>query len=144
MADDLAEVQDTVSLTRRQVLVSGAIALLIAVVAGYAVAAHARRPRRAARARRAQGRGGRLLRSRGRRLRRRARPARGGVRDMQRQLARLDRRAQAVHRQASHELRTPDLLARRLPRAARDEDLDERTRAGFIAQVRARWSACAS
>ena len=37
-ADSLADVQDNVALIRRQVLISGGIALVIAVLAGYLVA----------------------------------------------------------------------------------------------------------
>jgi signal transduction histidine kinase len=136
MADDLAEVQDTVSLIRRQVLVSGAIALLIAVAAGYAVAG--------------------ALAARVKRLERAARNVAGGdfsdrvvadhddelgqlaaaFADMQSQLARLDGARKQFIAQASHELRTPIFSLGGFLELLEDEDLDEETRARFIAQVR--------
>ncbi len=136
MADDLAEVQDTVSLIRRQVLVSGAIALLIAVAAGYAVAG--------------------ALAARVERLERAARKVAGGdfsdrvvadhddelgqlaaaFADMQSQLARLDGARKQFIAQASHELRTPIFSLGGFLELLEDEDLDEETRARFIAQVR--------
>ena len=47
LSTDLADVDDSVALIRRQILVAGAIALLAALAAGWLVAgAHARRLRR--------------------------------------------------------------------------------------------------
>ena len=106
-ADSLSDVQDNVALIRRQVLISGAIALVIAVLAGYLVA--------------------RALSARVKRLERAARKVASGdfsqpIRadsvdelgrlaaafdDMQAQLARLDRARKQFIAAASHELRTP-------------------------------------
>ena len=79
-ADALTDVQANVSLIRRQILVAGALAFLIAVLARLPRRARAVAARQAPRARRAQGRERRLLRPHRARLRRRARPARRGVR----------------------------------------------------------------
>ena len=106
-ADSLDDVQDNVSLIRRQVLLSGGIALVIAILAGYLVA--------------------RALAARVKRLERAARKVAAGdfsqpIRadsddelgqlaaafdDMQAQLARLDRARKQFIANASHELRTP-------------------------------------
>jgi signal transduction histidine kinase len=56
--------------------------------------------------------------------------------DMQRQLGRLDGARKQFIAQASHELRTPIFSLGGFLELLEDEDLDERTRAGFIAQVR--------
>ena len=73
----------------------------------------------AARARRAQGRVGRLLQPDPRRLRRRARAAGGDVRRHAAPARAARHGAQAVHRVGVARAAHADLLARRLPRAAR-------------------------
>ena len=136
MADDLDEVQDAVSLIRRQVLGWGGLALVIALGAGYLVA--------------------NALAARVKRLERAARKVAGGdfssrvevdsddelgqlaaaFSDMQGQLARLDGARKQFIAQASHELRTPIFSLGGFLELLEDEDLDEATRAGFIRQVR--------
>ena len=51
---------------------------------------------------------------------------------MRSQLAQFDDARRAFIANASHELRTPDLLRRRLPRAPAEDDLDADTRAEFV------------
>ena len=135
-ADSLSDVQDNVALIRRQVLISGGIALVIAILAGYLVA--------------------RALAARVKRLERAARKVAGGdfsqpIRadsddelgqlaaafdDMQAQLARLDRARKQFIANASHELRTPIFSLGGFLELLADEDLDEDTRRAFLAQIR--------
>jgi two-component system, OmpR family, sensor kinase len=135
-ADSLSDVQDNVALIRRQVLISGAIALVIAVLAGYLVA--------------------RALAARVNRLERAARKVASGdfsqpIRadsddelgrlaaafdDMQAQLARLDRARKQFIASASHELRTPIFSLGGFLELLADEDLDEETRRQFLEQIR--------
>jgi two-component system, OmpR family, sensor kinase len=135
-ADSLSDVQDNVALIRRQVLLSGGIALVIAVLAGYLVA--------------------RALAARVKRLERAARKVAAGdfsqpIRadsedelgrlaaafdDMQNQLARLDRARKQFIAAASHELRTPIFSLGGFLELLADEDLDEETRRAFLDQIR--------
>ncbi|MDA0166257.1 HAMP domain-containing histidine kinase [Solirubrobacter ginsenosidimutans] len=135
-ADSLSDVQDNVALIRRQVLISGGIALVIAILAGYLVA--------------------RALAARVKRLERAARKVASGdfsqpIRadsedelgqlaaafdDMQSQLARLDRARKQFIANASHELRTPIFSLGGFLELLADEDLDEETRRAFLAQIR--------
>jgi two-component system, OmpR family, sensor kinase len=135
-ADSLSDVQDNVALIRRQVLISGAIALGIAVLAGYLVA--------------------RALSARVKRLERAARKVASGdfsqpihadsvdelgrlaaaFDDMQAQLARLDRARKQFIAAASHELRTPIFSLGGFLELLADEDLDEETRRQFLEQIR--------
>jgi two-component system, OmpR family, sensor kinase len=135
-ADSLADVEDNVSLIRRQVLISGGIALVIAVLAGYLVA--------------------RALSLRVKRLEGAARKVASGdfsqpIRadsndelgrlaaafdDMQAQLARLDRARKQFIAAASHELRTPIFSLGGFLELLADEDLDEETRRQFLDQIR--------
>jgi two-component system OmpR family sensor kinase len=135
-ADSLSDVQDNVALIRRQVLLSGGIALAIAVLAGYLVA--------------------RALSARVKRLERAARKVASGdfsqpIRadsddelgrlaaafdDMQNQLARLDRARKQFIASASHELRTPIFSLGGFLELLADEDLDEETRRQFLDQIR--------
>jgi two-component system OmpR family sensor kinase len=135
-ADSLADVEDNVALIRRQVLISGGIALVIAVLAGYLVA--------------------RALAARVNRLERAARKVASGdfsqpIRadsddelgrlaaafdDMQSQLARLDRARKQFIANASHELRTPIFSLGGFLELLADEDLDEETRRAFLEQIR--------
>jgi signal transduction histidine kinase len=135
-SDTLTDVQGTVSVVRERILVSGAIVLLIAVLAGYLVA--------------------RALAARVERLEQAARKVAAGdfstrievdsddelgqlaaaFDDMQRQLARLDTARKTFIASASHELRTPIFSLGGFLELMADEDLDEATRAQFLDQVR--------
>src|SRR4051794_30287045 len=135
-ADTLDEVEGNVSLIRRQILLSGGIALVIALAAGYLVA--------------------RALSQRVRRLEHAARKVASGdfsnpIRadsddelgqlatafdDMQNQLARLDRARKQFIASASHELRTPIFSLGGFLELLADEDLDEETRRTFLEQLR--------
>ena len=128
-ADALADVEANVALIRRQILVSGAAALVIALLAGYLVA--------------------RALSLRVKRLERAARKVSAGdftdpIRadsddelgqlaaafdDMQAQLARLDRARKQFIASASHELRTPIFSLGGFLELLADEELDDDTRA---------------
>jgi signal transduction histidine kinase len=135
-ADTLDEVEDNVDLIRRQILVSGGIALAVALLAGYLVA--------------------RALSQRVGRLEQAARKVAAGdfsnpIRadsddelgqlaaafdDMQNQLARLDRARKQFIASASHELRTPIFSLGGFLELLADEDLDEETRRQFLEQLR--------
>jgi two-component system OmpR family sensor kinase len=134
--DTLDEVEGNVSLIRRQILLSGGIALVIALAAGYLVA--------------------RALSQRVGRLEHAARKVASGdfsnpIRadsddelgqlakafdDMQNQLARLDRARKQFIASASHELRTPIFSLGGFLELLADEDLDEETRRQFLDQLR--------
>jgi two-component system, OmpR family, sensor kinase len=135
-AGTLDEVEGNVSLIRRQILLSGGIALVIALAAGYLVA--------------------RALSQRVGRLEHAARKVASGdfsnpIRadsddelgqlakafdDMQNQLARLDRARKQFIASASHELRTPIFSLGGFLELLADEDLDEETRRQFLDQLR--------
>ncbi len=135
-ADALADVEANVALIRRQILVSGAAALVIALLAGYLVA--------------------RALSLRVKRLERAARKVSAGdftdpIRadsddelgqlaaafdDMQAQLARLDRARKQFIASASHELRTPIFSLGGFLELLADEELDDDTRRQFLEQIR--------
>jgi two-component system OmpR family sensor kinase len=135
-ADALADVEANVALIRRQILVSGGAALLIAILAGYLVA--------------------RALSLRVKRLERAARKVSAGdftdpIRadsddelgqlaaafdDMQAQLARLDRARKQFIASASHELRTPIFSLGGFLELLADEELDDETRRQFLEQIR--------
>ena len=135
-ADALTDVQSNVALIRRRILVAGSIALVIAALAGYLVA--------------------RALTARVKRLEQAARKVAAGdfsnpihaesddelgrltqaFDDMQRQLARLDTARKQFIASASHELRTPIFSLSGFLELLEDEDLDEETRAQFLAQLR--------
>ncbi len=135
-ADPLDEVESNVALIRRQILLSGGIALAIALMAGYLVA--------------------RALSQRVGRLEHAARKVAAGdfsnpIRadsddelgqlaaafdDMQNQLARLDRARKQFIASASHELRTPIFSLGGFLELLADEDLDEETRRQFLEQLR--------
>src|SRR4051812_42602609 len=135
-AATLDEVEGNVSLIRRQILLSGGIALVIALGAGYLVA--------------------RALSQRVGRLESAARKVAAGdfsnpIRadsddelgqlaaafdDMQNQLARLDRARKQFIASASHELRTPIFSLGGFLELLADEDLDEETRRQFLDQLR--------
>jgi two-component system, OmpR family, sensor kinase len=135
-ADTLDEVEGNVDLIRRQILLSGGIALAVALLAGYLVA--------------------RALSQRVGRLEHAARKVAAGdfsnpIRadsddelgqlaaafdDMQNQLARLDRARKQFIASASHELRTPIFSLGGFLELLADEDLDEETRRQFLEQLR--------
>ena len=135
-ADALADVEANVGLIRRQILISGAAALVIAILAGYLVA--------------------RALSLRVKRLERAARKVSSGdftdpIRadsddelgqlaaafdDMQNQLARLDRARKQFIASASHELRTPIFSLGGFLELLADEELDDETRRQFLEQIR--------
>jgi two-component system OmpR family sensor kinase len=132
----LTDVAGNVALIRRRVLVAGALALLVAVLAGYFIA--------------------RALSRRINRLQHVARQVAGGdfsgrfsvehqdelgelataLNDMQRQLAELDSARKRFIAIASHELRTPLFSLSGFLELLEDEDLDEETRERFLGQVR--------
>jgi two-component system, OmpR family, sensor kinase len=136
ISDSLEDVEGNVALIRRQILSSGAVALVIALLAGYLVA--------------------RALSLRVKRLEQAARKVAGGdfsnpIRadsddelgqlatafdDMQNQLARLDRARKQFIASASHELRTPIFSLGGFLELLADEDLDEETRRAFLEQLR--------
>ena len=136
-ADALTDVQANVTLIRNRLLVAGALALALAILAGYVVA--------------------RALAKRVDRLERAARKVAGGdfsnrIRidaddelgrlaatfdDMQTQLARLDHARKQFIAQASHELRTPLFSLAGFLELLEDEELDEPTRRQFLGHVRA-------
>ncbi len=135
-ADTLDEVEGNVAIIRQQILISGGIALVIALLAGYLVA--------------------RALSQRVGRLEQAARKVAAGdfsnpIRadsddelgqlaaafdDMQNQLARLDRARKQFIASASHELRTPIFSLGGFLELLADEDLDEDTRRQFLDQLR--------
>ena len=134
--DSLDDVQASVELIRRRILVAGAIALVLAALGGYVVA--------------------RALTDRIKRLERAARKVAAGdfsnaihadsddelgqlaatFDDMQRQLARLDTARKQFIASASHELRTPIFSLGGFLELLEDEELDEETRAQFLSQLR--------
>jgi two-component system OmpR family sensor kinase len=135
-ANSLSDVAANVSLIRRQVLLAGGIALVIAILAGYLVArALAARVKRLERAARKVAAGdfsqpikadsddelGQLART---------------FNEMQDQLARLDRARKQFIASASHELRTPIFSLGGFLELLADEDLDEDTRRAFLEQIR--------
>jgi signal transduction histidine kinase len=132
----LEDVESTVSLIRQRVLVAGAIALLVALLAGYLVArAFSRRVvRMEASARRvAQGDFTARFESGARdELGQLART----LDDMQRQLAELETARRRFIATASHELRTPIFSLSGFLELLESEDLDEETRAAFLRQLR--------
>jgi len=124
-ADTLTGVEENVALIRRQILVSAGIALVIAVLAGYLVA--------------------RWLAARVNRLEHAARRVAAGDfsqpnvepgGDELGQLAQLDSARKQFIASASHELRTPIFSLGGFLELLADEDLDEETRAQFVAQLR--------
>ena len=135
-AGSLADVQANVQLIRQRILVAGAIALVLAAIGGYLVA--------------------QALTARIKRLEQAARKVAGGdfsnpikadsddeigqlataFDNMQRQLARLDTARKQFIASASHELRTPIFSLGGFIELLEDEELDEETRAQFLAQLR--------
>jgi two-component system, OmpR family, sensor kinase len=135
-AGSLDDVEANVELIRQRILVAGLVALAIAVLGGFLVA--------------------RALTERIKRLERAARKVASGdfsnpihadsddelgqlaatFDDMQRQLARLDTARKQFIASASHELRTPIFSLGGFLELLEDEELDDETRAQFLAQLR--------
>ena len=130
------DLQSNVALVRNRLVVAGLIALLIAIVAGYALA--------------------RTLIGRVQRMESAARRVAAGdftarfptqdedelgdlaraLDDMQTQLAELETARKQFIATASHELRTPIFSLGGYVELLQDEDLDEETRQRFLAQIR--------
>jgi signal transduction histidine kinase len=131
----LADIARNVAIVQRQILVAGAIALLVALIGGYMVA--------------------RALAQRVKRLERAAEKVAGGdfahpivvdsddelgqlavaFNDMQRQLAQLESARKQFIATASHELRTPIFSLGGFVELLEDDELDARTRRRFLEQV---------
>ena len=135
-ARDLSDVHGTVRLVRTRVLISGGIALVIALLGGYLVARQlARRVRRLEVAAKGVAEGnfhdpirvrsedelGQLTRA---------------FNDMQAQLARMDTARRDFIANASHELRTPIFSIGGFVELLQDEDIDEETRHEFLCLMR--------
>ncbi len=131
-----SDVEGNVAVVRQQILIAGAIALALAVLAGWLVArALAQRVKRLEEAAEQVAAGdfsrpipvdsddelGQLARA---------------FNDMQRQLAQLDRARKQFIATASHELRTPLFSLGGFVELLEDEELDDETRRRFIAQLR--------
>ena len=134
-SSSLADVQSTVELIRRRVLIAGGIALVIGVLGGFLVA--------------------RALARRVKRLEQAAERVAGGdfshpipvessdeigelalaFNDMQRQLAQLDSARKRFIATASHELRTPIHSLGGFVELLQDEELDEEERRAFLEQI---------
>jgi two-component system, OmpR family, sensor kinase len=132
----VSDVDRTVSVVRRQILIAGGLALLLALVVGYLVArALARRVKRLELAAEQVAAGdfehtipvdspdelGQLARA---------------FNQMQHQLAQLSSAREKFIATASHELRTPIFSLGGFVELLEDEELDEETRRRFLAQVR--------
>ena len=135
-ADSLSYVAANVSLIRRQVLLAGGIALVIAILAGYlvarSVAARVNRLEKAARKVAAGDFSQPIKADSDDELGQLART----FNEMQDQLARLDRARKQFIASASHELRTPIFSLGGFLELLADEDLDEETRRVFLEQIR--------
>jgi len=132
----VSDIVHSVSIVRKQILVAGGIALLLALVGGYLVA--------------------RALAQRVKRLERAAEQVAAGrfekpipvdsndelgqlavaFNQMQRQLAQLESAREKFIATASHELRTPIFSLGGFVELLEDEDLDEETRRRFLDQVK--------
>jgi two-component system, OmpR family, sensor kinase len=132
----LEDVEDNVALIQRQVLIAGVIALIVAMASGYyAASVLARRVKRLEQAAGDIAAGnfsrpipvdtqdelGQLARA---------------FNEMQRKLAGFDTARKEFIANASHELRTPIFSLGGFMELLQDEDLDESTRAEFIATMR--------
>jgi signal transduction histidine kinase len=135
-SSDLGDVQANVALIRRQLLVAGAFALALALLAGFLVArALALRVHRLEVAARAVAAG-----DFSHRIRVDSDDELGQLAaafaDMQQQLERLDFARKQFIATASHELRTPVFSLGGFLELLEDEDLDPETRAQFLEQIR--------
>jgi two-component system, OmpR family, sensor kinase len=136
LSTPLSDVQSNVALVRRKILVAGALALVLALFAGYLVA--------------------RALSLRVKRLEETARRVAKGdftarfpvdsadelgqlahtLDEMQRQLAQLDSARKRFIATASHELRTPIFSLGGFLELLEDEEMDPETRKQFLGQLR--------
>jgi two-component system, OmpR family, sensor kinase len=136
-SDPVSDIVRNVTIVRHEILVAGAIALLLALVGGYLVArALAQRVKRLERAakRVAAGEFERPIRISSRdELGQLAK----AFNDMQRQLAQLDLARKKFIATASHELRTPIFSLSGFVELLEDEDLEPETRRRFLDQVKA-------
>jgi signal transduction histidine kinase len=136
LSTPLSEVEGNVALIKRQILIAGAIALALALAAGwFAAGAHARRLRRLEIAAGKVAEGdfrtpipdegadevGQLA---------------AALDEMQRKLARLDSARKAFIANASHELRTPIFSLAGFAELLEDEDPDPAARAEFVRNMR--------
>lgn len=132
----MADVQGNVDLIRRQIIIAGAIGLLLALAGGFVVS------RRIARRVRSLERGADQVASgdftavfpggKDDELGQLAR----ALDDMQRQLAQLESARRRFIATASHELRTPIFSIGGFLELIEDEELDDETRRQFVATVR--------
>ena len=133
---DLGDVAANVAFIRRQLLISGVIALALALLAGFlvarALAGRVKRLEQAARKVAAGDFSGRIEVDSDDELGQLA----GAFADMQQQLSRLDFARKQFIATASHELRTPIFSLGGFLELLEDEDLDPDTRAAFLRQVR--------
>jgi signal transduction histidine kinase len=133
---DLGDVAANVAFIRRQLLISGAIALALALLAGFgvarALAARVKRLEQAARKVAAGDFSGRIEVDSDDELGQLA----AAFADMQQQLSRLDFARKQFIATASHELRTPIFSLGGFLELLEDEELDPETRAAFLKQVR--------
>jgi signal transduction histidine kinase len=133
---DLTDVEESVAVVRRQILIAGAIAIAMALAAGwFASGAHSRRLRRLEAAAESVAEGnfrtqipvdstdevGQLARS---------------FNEMQKRLARLDSARKEFIANASHELRTPIFSLGGFIELLEDEDPDPEARAEFVRTMR--------
>jgi two-component system, OmpR family, sensor kinase len=132
----LEDVDATVALIRRRVLLAGAIAVAAALLAGYLVArAFSRRVKRMERSARRVAAGDFSARFESGATDELGQLART-LDAMQRQLAELETARRRFIATASHELRTPIFSLSGFLELLEDEDLDEETRAAFLRQLR--------
>ncbi len=132
----LSDVQGNVALIRRQILVAGALGLLLALVGGFVVSRSIARRVKALEQGAEQVAAGDLTAvfptDRGDELGQLAR----ALNDMQRQLVRLESARRRFIATASHELRTPIFSLGGFLELLEDEELDDDTRREFVAVVR--------
>jgi two-component system, OmpR family, sensor kinase len=136
LSTPLSDVQSNVALVRRKILAAGALALVLALFAGYLVArALSLRVKRLEQTARRVAKGdfsarfpvdsadelGQLAQS---------------LDDMQRQLAQLDSARKRFIATASHELRTPIFSLGGFLELLEDEEMDDATRKQFLGQLR--------
>jgi signal transduction histidine kinase len=135
LSTDLADVDDSVALIRRQILIAGLIALLAALAAGWLVAAHSRRLRRLEAAAEKVADGdfstpipvdshdevGQLALT---------------FNEMQKRLATLDSARKEFIANASHELRTPIFSLSGFVELLEEENPDPEARAEFVRTMR--------
>ncbi|MBA3788683.1 MAG: HAMP domain-containing protein [Actinobacteria bacterium] len=136
LSSSLADPLSSVAVVERRLLAAGLIALLVALVVGYAGASlHARRIRRLERAaeRIASGRFDQPVVDRGNDE---VGELAAAFERMRERLENLDRARREFIANASHELRTPIFSLGGFLELMTDEDLDEETRQGFLLTMR--------